>query len=213
MIIKNSQQDIKINIPADVSNVGIKLSGGADSAILCYILAKYKQEYRPDINIKPITCINDIKPFNLKYARKILNKISELTNIEFPETEHKITKIRYSHYIEDQTIFLNLLYKIKAIQIHFVGITANPPIYLGPKGPGDDRSKINNQIIIKKTSYRPLINIDKKGVCELYNTLEVLDDLFPETFSCESLDNKEYKIHCEGCWFCKERYWGFNRYV
>ena len=215
MIIKNSQQDIKIDIPKDIFNVGIKLSGGADSAILCYILAKYKQEHRLNINIIPITCNSDTKPFNFKYARKVLNKITELTGINFPETEHRFFKIRGSHYIEDQEMFVKLLYKIKAIQIHFIGITTNPPVDLGP-GADTGRSKTNNPTVFNKKSYRPLINIDKKGVCELYNTLEVLDDLFPETFSCEDYNTEKYhalNIHCKECWFCKERYWGFNRYA
>jgi len=214
MIIKNSQQDIEIDIPKDIFNVGIKLSGGADSAIICYMLAKYKQEHRPNINIIPITCINDVKPFNFKYARKVLNKITELTGINFPEDEHRFIKIRYSHYIEDQGTFVAFLYRINAIQIHFLGVTTNPLVDLGP-GSDPERLKTNNPTIDKK-SYRPLVNIDKKGVCELYNTMEVLDDLFPETFSCEDCNTEKYhalNIHCEKCWFCKERYWGFNRYV
>ena len=214
MIIKNSQQDIEINIPKDISNVGIKLSGGADSAIICYMLAKYKQKHRPNINIVPITCNSDIKPFNFKYARKVLNKITELTGIDFPEAEHKFFQIRGSHYVEDQETFVGFLYRLDAMQIHFLGVTSNPPVDLG-SGSDPGREKTNNPTIENK-SYRPLANINKKGICELYNTMGVLDDLFPETFSCENYNTEKYHalhIHCKKCWYCKERYWGFNRYV
>ena len=48
MIFETSQDTIEITIPAHVKRVGIKLSGGADSAIVCLMLAKYIVGERPD---------------------------------------------------------------------------------------------------------------------------------------------------------------------
>ena len=65
----------------------------------------------------------------------------------------------------------------------------------------------------------PLINIDKQGVKELYEKFGLLDTLYPLTRSCESFTDDfskhcgEYKDEQDVCWFCKERYWGFGRYV
>ena len=42
-----------------------------------------------------------------------------------------------------------------------------------------------------------------------------MDTLFPITRSCEAwAKDEEYHIekHCEDCWWCRERYWGFGRY-
>ena len=63
MIFKNSQQDVIIEEPQDVKVVGLKISGGADSAIVAYMLGKYVREERPDIKIIPITTIHAEKPF------------------------------------------------------------------------------------------------------------------------------------------------------
>ena len=41
MIIENSQDTIEFNLPDEFDKIGIKLSGGADSAIVLYMLCKY----------------------------------------------------------------------------------------------------------------------------------------------------------------------------
>ena len=50
------------------------------------------------------------------------------------------------------------------------------------------------------TSFKPLVNIDKKGVAELYEILGVTDTLFPLTRSCEDFTD-DFSKHCEECWF------------
>ena len=44
---------------------------------------------------------------------------------------------------------------------------------------------------------------------------ELLDSLFPLTYSCEgSIEaTKHHTQHCKKCWWCQERYWAFGRYV
>ena len=64
----------------------------------------------------------------------------------------------------------------------------------------------------KPNTWRPLINVDKKGVAEHYTRLGVLEELFPLTRSCE-VHTTDFSEHCGECWFCKERLWGFGRYV
>ena len=119
----------------------------------------------------------------------------------------------------------NFLFKLirtlspnEQIDCHFVGITKNPPKEIADSfpiqpGPADDRSAGQyRQSVIDHKIFRPLINIDKKGVKELYEYFGVLDDLFPLTRSCEIFTD-DFSKHCEDkCWFCCERYWGFDRY-
>lgn len=71
MIFKNSQQDIDFSkyIPLNFTKIGIKLSGGADSAIVCYMLAKYVIAERSDITIYPITGIAEGKEYQ-KFLQK-----------------------------------------------------------------------------------------------------------------------------------------------
>lgn len=218
MLFENSQDNWEINLPSNITNIGLKISGGADSAIVCYMLAKYAMEERPDITIHPVTGIADNKLYQQRYADSVLRKVEELTGIVFGKHQYK--DVTASRYILDQEDFLKSLYEQELFNLHFAGITANPSeddaphLYTSIKDmPTDDRSKQ----LIKKDNYRlPLINIDKRGVAEHYTQLGVMDTLFPVTRSCEArVTDSEYNIdkHCEVCWFCKERYWGFNRYV
>ena len=218
MLFENSQDNWEIDLPSNITNIGLKISGGADSAIVCYMLAKYVMEERPDITIHPVTGIADNKLYQQKYADSVLRKVEELTGIVFGKHQYK--DVTATRYILDQEDFLKSLYKQELFNLHFAGITANPSeddapqLYTSIKAmPTDDRSKQ----LIKKDNYRlPLINIDKRGVAEHYTRLGVMDTLFPVTRSCEArVTDSEYNIdkHCEVCWFCKERYWGFNRYV
>ena len=55
MKINNSQQDIEIDLPKHYKNVGVKISGGADSAIVAYMVARYCSLERPGLSIVPIT--------------------------------------------------------------------------------------------------------------------------------------------------------------
>ena len=57
MQIEISQGIVEINIPEEYTKIGIKHSGGLDSTIVSYMLALYKRDERPDIELIPITCI------------------------------------------------------------------------------------------------------------------------------------------------------------
>ena len=233
MKVTTTQGDIVINITTvkrhqpstwfePVRKVGIRLSGGADSAIVAYMLALYKRDYRPDIVLHAITCVNDNKPYQEIYAKRVMEKITELTGVEFGE--HFVKDIDGSDYIGNQRVFVDDLYDRHKLDIHFMGETMNPPVGTEQAedwffdGGSRDHSRDNpgdthTPVVI----YRPIRNIDKRGVKELYDHFGVLDTLYPVTRSCEiQLDNRRFTgfdNHCERCWFCLERFWGFGRYV
>jgi|TARA_B110000977_G_scaffold159883_1_gene203990 hypothetical protein len=223
MIFKNSQQDVDFSkyIPLNFTKIGIKLSGGADSAIVCYMLAKYVMSERSDITIYPITGIADGKAYQKIFAEQVLLKITELTGVQFGT--HYCATVRTDsspNYTLDQNTLVNSLYKNKLIDMHLAGITANPTKDEAPSlyedvslMPSDDRSKTTNfRELVSGNSFRPLFNIDKRGVAEFYTTLGVLDELFPVTRSCEEYTN-DFTVHCGRCWFCQEREWGFGRLI
>lgn len=217
MIIKNSQQDIEITIPANVKRVGLKISGGADSGITGYILSKYVSEERPDIRIVPITVDQAGKAFQIKFAKRIIEFYKKEFGDIFSEHVTDISGVG-SDFVNRQHILVTRLYKNNTIQCHFVGLTRNPEskyipqkireVYQEPSG----RAR---QDILRPTvtggSYKPLINIDKKGVAELYQKFGLMDTLFPLTRSCEKYTD-DFEKHCQECWFCAERYYGFGRY-
>lgn len=230
MIVPISQGDIIIDItvmntpPFDrvINKVGIRLSGGADSAILAYMLAIYKRDYRPHLTLHPVTCVNDQKPYQEIFAKNVVKKITELTGVEFGE--HFVKEISGNEYVRNQSLFTNELYSQKKLDIHFMGETMNPPVEVEQEenwvfqGGGRDLSRDGLGDVYKPiVAYRPLRNINKKGTKELYDYFGVLESLFPITRSCEmQIDNRlfqSFEVHCDICWFCLERKWGFGRYV
>jgi hypothetical protein len=217
MLIKNSQQDVKIEIPISIKNVGLKLSGGADSAIVGYMLSKYVITERPDIKIVPITVVQIGKSFQLIFAKRIIDFYKNYFGDIF--LEHRTaTSTTPENYVPAQEQLMSFLYKTKIIDFHFSGITLNPPenaiseyiLSLGGTEPPDRLRGRNIESSLKANN--PLINLDKKGVAELYHTLGIIDTLFPLTRSC-SIFTDDFSKHCEQCWFCSERFYGFGRYV
>tara|TARA_B100001094_G_scaffold331861_1_gene401661 strand:+ start:6379 stop:7053 length:675 start_codon:yes stop_codon:yes gene_type:complete len=224
MLFENSQDNWEIDLPENMKTLGLKISGGADSAIVCYMVAKYVTEERPDITIHPITAVASTKPFQQIFADKVLRKVESLTGIEFaPHQYRTIDSTTVENYINQQADLVNDVYASQGLQKHFSGLTANPTAEDAPElydgthalpgsfGPNDtDRSK---GIEKKSNTFRPLINVDKKGVAEHYVRLSVLEELFPLTRSCEKDNVYTFEEHCGDCWFCRERKWGFGRLI
>jgi len=232
MIFNNIQGDWTLDIPAEDKNVAIKISGGADSAIVTYMLAVYKRDERPDIKLIPITT-NALPPkdWQVKYSKRVLNKVTELTGVEFEShITNEVTKDGEEYFAPyDKTFntYISTQYALDVesrdlYDVKFDGVTKNPPdikgfyFYKGSEDP--DRSDGNEWSITTKFEhhYMPMRVYDKKGVCDFYVQNNVLDSLFPVTRSCENdgaYMSIDHERHCEQCWFCRERYWGFGRYI
>jgi 7-cyano-7-deazaguanine synthase in queuosine biosynthesis len=113
--------------------------------------------------------------------------------------------------VDQLALTRSLKYGKNLFTVHFNGITANPTQAIVASG--HVALPERNQRATKQSNYRrPLINIDKRGVAEHYTRLGVLEELFPVTRSCEEITT-DFSKHCEVCWFCAERHWGFGRYV
>jgi len=152
MIFKTQQKLIEFNLPPHRKQVIIKMSGGADSAILAYCLALYKKEERPDLKLYVVT-LNSVAPrnYHVKNAKRVMDKITELTGVEF---ERHYTKDLVEPGFDDTTLSTEEWRKAspytrtsaemvkelkKEIQIdndpknrplHYSGITKNPPTSL-----------------------------------------------------------------------------------
>jgi 7-cyano-7-deazaguanine synthase in queuosine biosynthesis len=209
-------------------NLGAYVSGGADSALMLYILmsnikqplhifstANGKSNYREPIN-----------------ALKVINRVMDMTgfdpnNLRFHThwTKHKTT---------DNVMLAEYMQTIKVDTLYF-GFTRPPPngaivdfdtIDVAAQGGidhglqldtyYDNLSKIpwhffqNKEFSYPKLtqSYSlPFININKQKIAMLYKELGI-EDLYKITRSCESTIINDR--HCGSCWWCKERIWGFG---
>jgi hypothetical protein len=222
MLFRTTQDTIEINIHKDYVNIGIKMSGGTDSTILAYMLALYKRDERHDVNLIPITLVESTKPFQFMYTTMSLAKITELTGVAFGE--HYFNMVHTHLICEGQDELLMSLYDKEIIDAQFYGVTLNPPIDAFPnqhlRDPERDPLPNGKKHPVKteKNNWHPFSNIDKRGIYELYQSLGVLEDLFPLTHSCEMVHGDhllqlDLSKHCgqDNCWWCQERLWGFGK--
>lgn len=213
MIIEHSQGNVEIALDDHVKKVGIKLSGGADSAVLAYLLAKYKKEERPDLHIVPMTNVCKVKPYNEIFALKVIDFVTNEVGVEFGE--HVVIKnIEHEGFLTYHDMILEMLYGSKLIDEHFIAITSYPPEGGMDMTGTDQISGLDRTRGLKPTkenlSNRPFYNLDKKGIAELYHKFDLTDTLFPLTRSCEAYTH-DFSHHCGTCWWCRERKWAFGR--
>ena len=218
MIVKTSQDTIKINVDPSQTKIGIKLSGGLDSAIVAYLLCKYIHEERPDCTLIPFTVIHSFKPYNLWFASKVKWWLKE----HFPTVqwhkEHFTIHSNGDDYNERMEELQEDLKSKNIIDCKFSGVTANPPLEVYKQWSPDDTNDEptpGREIgrALKDTSFgRILVNIDKKGVAELYKKFGLMDTLFNVTRTCEETElDPSVTPHCGKCWWCEERRWGFGK--
>ena len=85
MIIENKCNPVTIDLPDHVKTVLIKMSGGADSSLLAYLLALYKKEHRPDIKYYVMTVNNKQKFYQSSKAKQVMSWITAQTGVTFED--------------------------------------------------------------------------------------------------------------------------------
>lgn len=231
-VITFEEQSIEISIPKWITKVGVNCSGGADSAILLFAVAKYMKEHMPDATLSVVTCANALKDrWNARKAADVINYVCE--KLEFTQFDMHYAYYRdrqeteYFHQIE------KALFDDNRIETLVSGITQKPLERSGDTTIEDVDGKVVNlrdKIIVGRESpdeiiwtpnqryWNPMANIDKKFVAYLYDYYGVRDELFPMTRSCEAKPDPEVfdpefeKVACGRCWWCLERKWAFGEY-
>lgn len=217
-----SDQAIEIIIPENIKTIGMKVSGGTDSAILLYILCDYIYKNNLDIKILPITDVYLSRPISSEGALRVTHKIKELFNyqLNFLLDNHiyyrgrKIEKFMLWHDVK--------MLEEGVVDMIITGRTATPPKEAGEElwntrpadRTGSDKS-VHVPIIPnfpQWTFYRPMNNVDKKFVAEMYDLYGVRESLFPTTMSCiaDFPNNKGWSQPCGYCHWCLEKQWAFG---
>jgi 7-cyano-7-deazaguanine synthase in queuosine biosynthesis len=193
--------------------IGITMSGGVDSSLLCYILMKYATGPIHIINFSsryhqwasPGT-VADVVGFCLDHTKFNSDNIFMHTYFVHKRTQEEITKRIKEHVHQKVSVVYGAttatppeedLTLFKVPTIDYISRTRDPNVMRSPYG--------------TIGYYRPLFNVDKKQIKRMYDELGLTDTLFPITRSC---DNPEIKTgHCNGnCWWCEERKWAFGTY-
>lgn len=195
-------------------SLGLSISGGADSAILAWLLMKYTTNPLHLYALAGNQYSNNGRP-NLHNILSIIDYCIKNTGsgtVKFT-AEYCVTKSR------DKLIDF-CLDKVDtgAIGTMLSATTARPPddvISTFKIKLADDISARRNPETFKPLYthggkwYHPFINVDKRVIKNIYLEEGVLDSLFPLTRSCE-----DYTLttgHCGSCWWCEERFWAFGK--
>lgn len=218
---------IDINIPIEeFDRIGIRFSGGADSAILMTLLAEtiMRLGKQKTAFIQPMTVHWDFKPFNHFYGKGVREFVVE----KYPEVDIRETEVgicdSYEDYVPSQKRLEERVMPKYNLEIMFGGVTQNPPnsespmwseYYWNHRDPSRDPEMKKDPILAKATEYWkcfPFRHTNKRGIAALYDMMGVRDTLYPLTWSCEAYpqENAYFQKQCGKCWWCKERIWGFG---
>mgnify|MGYP000636762849 CR=1 FL=1 len=132
MFISTSQSDILIDFDDTHSTVGIKLSGGLDSAIVFYMLCNHITLNKLKTAILPITLNDWAKPYHGEFSTRVIFWMKT----HFPRVNILPHAVKQSPdngvYEQEQDIHLYETHQRIPFDIYFTGINKNPPpsVYL-----------------------------------------------------------------------------------
>jgi len=201
-----------VNIDIHDGPVGVGVSGGADSAIMLYIVMTYCEG-----PIHVYTCVSKQKNRVAPHvAINVIGKCIDLLG--------RTDVTHHSTFVDKQewhNMFGEAVNDANTGKINYMysGLTASPPNAVLEGFNEKLNMPVSRDPSIVREVYRPpngkfyapFYNVDKQKICEVYKELGVLEDLFPVTRSCESFVLTEG--HCGKCWWCEERQWGFGRLI
>jgi hypothetical protein len=198
---KSDKQEIKIELPPQHQRIGVMVSGGADSAILLYILALERKLSSSDHELIPITVPRTDGAWD--YAGPIVDFVNKLLDINLPQP---IMVGDPTLHHSDQTNSGERDARRKHnIQHIFYGSQKHPPVPMPGEYPGrPDRIEYTNNAGIVTTTC-PFALLDKRHTLDLYGIFDVWP-LIELTHSCTA----QTEGRCGECYNCKEREWAFG---
>jgi hypothetical protein len=232
-----------MNITCDQTwkNIAISVSGGADSALLAYLICsqvttqsvhiishKRMWKTRPWQSHDSLTVYNWLlKKFpNIKFIRHS-NFIAP--DIEYGNTGPNLTD-EYGKQVSGDNIqqrsFAEYVCFNENVDAYYNGVTRNPrlPLFNGMRerdiDPTDDNKHLERMIHMGVEVFHPFRFIDKSQIVKKYKELDITD-LFNITRSCEGeFDGINYTTYipgqyvptCNECFWCKEREWAIEQY-
>lgn len=213
MILKHNKDTVDYfdRFPSDITNIGLSLSGGTDSALILFLLAKMIKERNQNSFIYPIHGY-DVARKNVhsyKAAESIISHVKYLLNDNnIIKPPHIFAYNKKLPITKDAFHDANYEYMQRRYKIPFIirGITQGMPNDPRPLVKGDgDAQKISKYAI--DTWILPFGTVDKRFIAHQYKVFN-LESLYKITHSCIA----DSPTPCKQCWWCKEKYYAFKSY-
>lgn len=192
---ENDKREIEISLPSDKKRIGVMLSGGADSAILLYVLALEKKLSDSDHELIPFTVERPDGAWN--YVKPIVDKINEILEVNLPDPV-KVGDPTLHHSQQGRSGEREARAK-HGIEHCFYGSQQHPPVPM----PGEYPAR-PTQVELPGTTI-PFALVDKRHTLDLFNVFDVWP-LIELTHSCTA----QTEGRCGACYNCTERAWAFS---
>lgn len=234
-------EQINIHFESSWKNVAISVSGGADSALLAYLVC----EQAPNnllVHVISHTRMWKTRPWQQRDSASVFDwlemrfpnlKFKRHTNFIAPDLEYgnigpSITDEFGKKVSGDniqQRAYAEYICKMHNIDAYYNGVTRNPRLtnFNGMSERDVDKSDDNKHLEIMQHmdvwAVHPFRFIDKSKIVKKYKELGLMD-LFNITRSCEGeFENITYKNYthgqyvpiCGNCFWCKEREWAIEQ--
>lgn len=191
----DDKRQVEIALPTDKKRIGVMLSGGADSAILLYILALEKKMSGSDHELIPFTVARHDGAWN--YVKPIVDKVNEILGIELP-APIQVGDPTLHHSQQGRSGELEARGKYQ-IDHFYYGSQQHPPVPMPGEYP-----KRPEQVELPGTTI-PFALVDKRHTLDLFNVFDVWP-LIELTHSCTA----QTEGRCGACYNCTERAWAFT---
>jgi hypothetical protein len=197
----SDKQEIKIELPPQHQRIGVMVSGGADSAILLYLLALERKMAGSDHELIPVTVPRTDGAWD--YAGPIVSFVNTLLGTNMPQPI--MVGDPTVHHSEQTNTGEKDARKKHNIEHIFYGSQKHPPVPMPGEYPGrPDRIEYTNNAGIVTTTC-PFALLDKRHTLALYDIFQVWS-LIELTHSC----THQTVGRCGECYNCVERAWAFT---
>jgi hypothetical protein len=188
-------KEFELDIPRKKNKIGVMLSGGADSAILLYLLVRFF----PETKFIPLTVPRYDGAYI--YTPSIVDHINTTCNSQIP-VPMKLGNPDLPHSEQAQS-GIDIAFKYDIVDYVFWGTQSPPPKEIVDLGGLYPIRKENKDLERVST---PFFHLYKTDTIELYYRYDQIE-LLKLTHSCT-----EKQIgRCMNCYQCQERIWAFNQ--
>ena len=230
--------DITIDM-STVTGIALSFSGGPDSTLLAYILAKYKYEIDNDFPLRFVNWqVKNFDEYLTPRVEKIIEWIKSHYNVDIDFSILQIQRELIKPGVDWRTLPVKVVedFEQEAVANYYRDLHKNTvyshsgsaqnvhmPKQLAKELYADKwqhgwREERNPKLHVARPpltvkSFQPFYNLLKKELFDIADSYGIVDDLMELTNSCNrAVENTVESYHCGECYHCIERHWAYGRY-